>query len=120
MSMQTQKTTRSALLPTVTFQASVQQSYEQTMTIFRSFTPLVEPLSLDEINDVFDLRLNSQSFWRVLVFALNLLGVFELTPPSHGTGSLVAAVRDTLGVTGRIRVDAKTGGVSRLTLPSSK
>jgi outer membrane protein len=26
-----------ALLPTVTFQASVQQSYEQTMTIFRSF-----------------------------------------------------------------------------------
>lgn len=28
----------------------------------------------------------------VLLFALNLLGVFELTPPSHGTGSLVAAV----------------------------
>jgi thiol:disulfide interchange protein DsbD len=28
----------------------------------------------------------------VLLFALNLLGVFELTPPSHGTGTLVAAV----------------------------
>jgi thiol:disulfide interchange protein DsbD len=28
----------------------------------------------------------------VLLFALNLLGVFEVTPPSHGTGSLVAAV----------------------------
>jgi thiol:disulfide interchange protein DsbD len=28
----------------------------------------------------------------LLLFALNLLGVFELTPPSHGTGSLVAAV----------------------------
>src|SRR5438045_8682832 len=31
------KTNEGALLPTVTFQASVQQSYEQTMTIFRSF-----------------------------------------------------------------------------------
>jgi len=28
----------------------------------------------------------------VLLFALNLLGVFELTVPSHGTGTLVAAV----------------------------
>ncbi|MGZ6034431.1 MAG: protein-disulfide reductase DsbD family protein [Myxococcaceae bacterium] len=33
----------------------------------------------------------------VLVFALNLLGVFEVTPPSHGTGSLVAAVDHTHG-----------------------
>ena len=33
----------------------------------------------------------------VLVFALNLLGVFEVTPPSHGTGSLVAAVDQTHG-----------------------
>src|SRR5258708_5208827 len=31
------KVNEGALLPTVTFQASVQQSYEQTMTIFRSF-----------------------------------------------------------------------------------
>ncbi len=31
------KINEGALLPTVTFQASVQQSYEQTMTIFRSF-----------------------------------------------------------------------------------
>ena len=28
----------------------------------------------------------------VVLFGLNLLGVFELTPPSHGTGTLVAAV----------------------------
>ena len=33
----------------------------------------------------------------VLLFALNLLGVFELTPPSHGTESLVAAVDHTHG-----------------------
>jgi thiol:disulfide interchange protein/DsbC/DsbD-like thiol-disulfide interchange protein len=33
----------------------------------------------------------------LLLFALNLLGVFELTPPSHGTGSLVAAVDHTHG-----------------------
>ena len=33
----------------------------------------------------------------VLLFALNLLGVFEVTPPSHGTGSLVAAVDHTHG-----------------------
>jgi outer membrane protein len=31
------KVNEGALLPTVTFQASVQQSYEQTLTIFRSF-----------------------------------------------------------------------------------
>src|SRR4030081_3113405 len=31
------KVNEGALLPTLTFQASVQQSYEQTMTIFRSF-----------------------------------------------------------------------------------
>jgi outer membrane protein len=31
------KVNEGALLPTVTFQASVQQSYEQTMTIYRSF-----------------------------------------------------------------------------------
>src|SRR5437588_2874765 len=31
------KVNEGALLPTVTFQASVQQSYEQTMTIFRTF-----------------------------------------------------------------------------------
>jgi outer membrane protein len=31
------KVAEGALLPTVTFQASVQQSYEQTLTIFRSF-----------------------------------------------------------------------------------
>ena len=34
----------------------------------------------------------------VLVFALNLLGVFELAPPSHGTGSPVATMRSTTTV----------------------
>ena len=53
----------------------------------------------------------------VLLFALNLLGVFELGVPAHGAGSLLTAVDHTHGVRSTLR-DVAPGNKLRAAIAS--